>query len=356
MFAPVEDRDEPGQGFTHKHGDIVTISSPKLGALVNRVGRSDKIPPWEFGALALMRNLAGAGPAVSRAECCRSGRGPGSISGSARPATPSAITTSRSGSAAPRNSTKRCGAGFAADHDAAVSGALAHWEDAPRKRAGAGHAARPGAAPHLPQHKPRLGQRSSRAGRREPGARKGFDRAVPPAWRLFFYLPFEHSENLEDQRRGLELILAIPPVPGRPGDGRMTRLHLEIIERFGRFPHRNAILGRLSTPEELAFLAECEHRFGQPSRPEPFPPTAGLTPGGGIVRVPPRSGGGENMRHRVTRQLLLNVRISPQIPFQCLVERFRRSRMAAFAISIENNFFALSSMPFRCAPAGAFLD
>ena len=61
MFAPVEDRDEPGQGFTHKEGDIVTISSPKLGALVNRVGRSDHIPPWEFGALALMRNLAGRG-------------------------------------------------------------------------------------------------------------------------------------------------------------------------------------------------------------------------------------------------------------------------------------------------------
>ena len=61
MFAPVEDRDVPGQGFTHKPGDMVTISSPKLGALVNRVGHSDQIPPWEFGALALMRNLAGRG-------------------------------------------------------------------------------------------------------------------------------------------------------------------------------------------------------------------------------------------------------------------------------------------------------
>lgn len=61
MFAPIEDRDAPGQGFTHKLGDVVTISSPKLGALVNRVGYSDQIPPWEFGALALMRNLAGRG-------------------------------------------------------------------------------------------------------------------------------------------------------------------------------------------------------------------------------------------------------------------------------------------------------
>jgi fumarylacetoacetate (FAA) hydrolase family protein len=61
MFAPIDDREAPGQGFTHKLGDIVTVTSPKLGALVNRVGHSDKIPPWEFGALALMRNLAQRG-------------------------------------------------------------------------------------------------------------------------------------------------------------------------------------------------------------------------------------------------------------------------------------------------------
>lgn len=61
MFAPVEDRGAPGQGFTHKLGDVVTISSPKLGMLVNRVGHSDKIAPWEFGTLVLMRNLAGRG-------------------------------------------------------------------------------------------------------------------------------------------------------------------------------------------------------------------------------------------------------------------------------------------------------
>jgi fumarylacetoacetate (FAA) hydrolase family protein len=61
MFAPIEDRDEPGQGFTHKQGDIVTIASPTLGALVNRIGYSDRIPPWGFGALALMHNLAARG-------------------------------------------------------------------------------------------------------------------------------------------------------------------------------------------------------------------------------------------------------------------------------------------------------
>ena len=61
MFAPIDDRDAPGQGFTHKLDDIVPVSSPKLGALIDRVGHSDKIPPWEFGSLALMRNLARRG-------------------------------------------------------------------------------------------------------------------------------------------------------------------------------------------------------------------------------------------------------------------------------------------------------
>ena len=61
MFAPTEDRGEAGAGFTHKPGDIVTISSPKLGALVNRVDAADRVPRWEFGAGALMRNLAKRG-------------------------------------------------------------------------------------------------------------------------------------------------------------------------------------------------------------------------------------------------------------------------------------------------------
>jgi fumarylacetoacetate (FAA) hydrolase family protein len=58
MFAPTQDRLGPGQGFTHVVGDIVTVAAPKLGALVNRVNRSDRIPPWTFGTGALMRNLA----------------------------------------------------------------------------------------------------------------------------------------------------------------------------------------------------------------------------------------------------------------------------------------------------------
>jgi fumarylacetoacetate (FAA) hydrolase family protein len=58
MFVPVQDRDRPGEGFTHKTGDIVRISSPTLGCLVNRVDRSDRVPPWTFGARALMASLS----------------------------------------------------------------------------------------------------------------------------------------------------------------------------------------------------------------------------------------------------------------------------------------------------------
>jgi len=61
LFAPVKDRDEPGRGFTHKPGDLVRISTPKLGTLENVVTTSRDAPAWEFGVRALMRNLAGRG-------------------------------------------------------------------------------------------------------------------------------------------------------------------------------------------------------------------------------------------------------------------------------------------------------
>jgi fumarylacetoacetate (FAA) hydrolase family protein len=61
LFAPTEDRGEPGSGFTHMDGDIVRIASPKLGALINRIGRSDRIAPWNFGLRALIANLAARG-------------------------------------------------------------------------------------------------------------------------------------------------------------------------------------------------------------------------------------------------------------------------------------------------------
>ena len=61
MFAPTQDRHGPGQGFTHVVGDVVTVSTPKLGTLVNRVNTSDQVAPWTFGVGALMRNLGRRG-------------------------------------------------------------------------------------------------------------------------------------------------------------------------------------------------------------------------------------------------------------------------------------------------------
>lgn len=86
---------------------------------------------------------------------------------------------------------------------------------------------------------------------------RGFDELIPPAWRLFFYMPFHHSEDLADQRRSVALFDTLPRNPDRRGALRRYGCpYIEVIERFGRFPHRNAILGRESTPDEIAFLEE----------------------------------------------------------------------------------------------------
>jgi fumarylacetoacetate (FAA) hydrolase family protein len=61
MFSPIKDRDAPGAGFTHHLGDVVTIATPSLGALVNTVQLSTAIPPWTFGVRALYRSLAKRG-------------------------------------------------------------------------------------------------------------------------------------------------------------------------------------------------------------------------------------------------------------------------------------------------------
>jgi uncharacterized protein (DUF924 family) len=85
----------------------------------------------------------------------------------------------------------------------------------------------------------------------------GFDTQTDADMRLFFYLPFEHSEVLADQERGVALTEAL----GDAGWTDFARRHRALIARFGRFPHRNAILGRDSTPEELAALAEPGNSF-----------------------------------------------------------------------------------------------
>jgi uncharacterized protein (DUF924 family) len=78
---------------------------------------------------------------------------------------------------------------------------------------------------------------------------RGFDRLLAPHERTFVYLPFEHAEDIAAQRRSLELFRARDPE-----NFEWARRHHQIVERFGRFPHRNAVLGRESTPEEIEFL------------------------------------------------------------------------------------------------------
>jgi len=85
---------------------------------------------------------------------------------------------------------------------------------------------------------------------------RGLDQVLSPAERTFVYMPFEHAEDLAAQRRALALFEALDP-----NDMEYARRHHEIIARFGRFPHRNAVLGRESTPEEIEFLKQPGSSF-----------------------------------------------------------------------------------------------
>jgi uncharacterized protein (DUF924 family) len=80
--------------------------------------------------------------------------------------------------------------------------------------------------------------------------RRGYDQQVPRDNRRFFYLPFEHAETLVDQERCCALFRAA----GDAEDLKWAEQHADIVRRFGRFPHRNVLLGRETTPEEQAFL------------------------------------------------------------------------------------------------------
>jgi uncharacterized protein (DUF924 family) len=85
---------------------------------------------------------------------------------------------------------------------------------------------------------------------------QGFDKGMLPVERMFLYLPFEHSESLADQVLACELTQPLKAFPETADAHRYAVAHHRIIERFGRFPHRNAILGRDSTPEETEFLKQ----------------------------------------------------------------------------------------------------
>jgi len=145
---------------------------------------------------------------------------------------------------------------FLADYEAASAGGLGSWEPSAE-----GALALVLLLDQVPRN---IFRGTPRAYATDPAARaaadhalaRGFDRRLAPAWRLFFYMPFHHSEHIADQRRSVALSEALPRNRDRGGSlRRYGRPYIEVIARFGRFPHRNDILGRQSTPEELAFLA-----------------------------------------------------------------------------------------------------
>ena len=146
---------------------------------------------------------------------------------------------------------------FLADYEAGAAGKLRSWEALPE-----GALALVLLLDQIPRN---IFRDTPRAYATDAAARaaadralaRGFDRLIPEAWRRFFYMPFHHSENLADQRRSAALFDGLPGQRDRRGSvRRYGRPYVEVIARFGRFPHRNAILGRASTPEESAFLAE----------------------------------------------------------------------------------------------------
>ena len=138
---------------------------------------------------------------------------------------------------------------FLALHEAAAAGQLAHWADETRSCLAL--------VIVLDQFPRNMFRGEARAFATDPLARaaarvilrRGWDKQMSQADQLFAYLPFEHSESLEDQLASCELM--------KDFDAEQLRYavrHREIIERFGRFPHRNGLLGRESTAAEIEFL------------------------------------------------------------------------------------------------------
>jgi len=139
---------------------------------------------------------------------------------------------------------------FLATYESAAAGKLSDWEATPE-----GALALTIVLDQFPRnmfrHDPRAFAADATARAvAERAIARGFDSQFPPAERSFFYLPFEHSEAMADQERCCALFRAM-------GDADLlhwAELHADIIRRFGRFPHRNAALGRSTTPAEKSFL------------------------------------------------------------------------------------------------------
>ncbi|MFM9971694.1 MAG: DUF924 family protein [Burkholderiales bacterium] len=145
---------------------------------------------------------------------------------------------------------------FLATHDAALAGALVEWEATP-------HAALALVVTldQFPRNMFRDDPQSFAADSAALGVarrmvERGFDQLLRPIERCFAYLPFEHSEELATQRRSLALFEGLRFSTDCLGNIDYAKRHYEVIVRFGRFPHRNKILGRASTPEEIQYLSQ----------------------------------------------------------------------------------------------------
>jgi uncharacterized protein (DUF924 family) len=150
---------------------------------------------------------------------------------------------------------------FLAAYEAAAGGGLARWKDAARDCL-----ALILLLDQFPRHMFRGTPRAFAADALALEAAhhalaQQYDRTLLPVERLFAYLPFEHSEALADQLRACELTQPLAAFEETGDAYRYALAHRDIIQRFGRFPHRNAVLGRTSTREEIEFLAQPGSSF-----------------------------------------------------------------------------------------------
>ncbi|HEY3284859.1 MAG TPA: DUF924 family protein [Armatimonadota bacterium] len=150
---------------------------------------------------------------------------------------------------------------FLPDYERAIAGDLASWEETPEGSLAL--------TLLLDQCSSILFRGTARAfeadvlGRRvaKESIERGFDQRFPDVCRWFYYLPLEHSEDPADQQRSVDLFSALEPTEANLATVDYAVRHQRVIQRFGRFPNRNAALGRESTPEELEFLAGPDAPF-----------------------------------------------------------------------------------------------
>ena len=164
---------------------------------------------------------------------------------------------------------RECAARFAATLEDAARGGLDDWAGTPQGRL---------ALVIVLDQMPRNIHRGSPAAFMHDGEAaahcmaaigSGQDRLLDPVERIFLYMPLQHAEDPDLQRRSVEQFESLASEAGDAWrdyfseNVRYARLHHDIVERFGRFPHRNRILGRESTEEELRYLADGAPTFGQ---------------------------------------------------------------------------------------------